>query len=150
LLEDNSLFPIAASLFPFAGMSAIRREENTVSLACGSGGAGWSNHALGAIGGTFALAKSLRAFSCGSSRSLVQMKNTVNFPDEEREIPKGGCNRFDLSIAAAGARILPIAMAKPLKRPKMAMGGSCKKLPWIWGGRPIRLGSAPQGHRMLA
>jgi hypothetical protein len=62
LLEDNSLFPIAASLFPLAGMTAIRPEENAVSLACGSGGAGWSNHALAAVGGRFGLAKSLRRF----------------------------------------------------------------------------------------
>jgi hypothetical protein len=34
--------------------------------------------------------------------------------------------------------------AKSLKKLKMAMGGSCQELAWMWDRRRILLGSAPQ------
>ncbi len=62
-------------------------------------------------------------------------------------------NVFGMSIAINPGGLLlffPPCDGQSLKKLKMAMGGSCQELAWMWGRRRIPLGSAPQPRGVCA
>ena len=121
--RKNFLFPIAVSLIPLAAMRAVRPDDDAVALACGSGGAHRRNRALAGTEER-ASAKFSAASSCGLSNILVQIENRT--PDRPNFEPRR-YNPCTVSIARRGRReFSPLATARPLKRLKTAMGGSCK------------------------
>src|SRR5208337_3045912 len=50
----------------------------------------------------------------------------------------------EIGRGAAQSQKLPLALRKPLKTPKTAMGAACQKLAWIRGWRRFRLAWAPR------